>query len=148
MNELVIGEGTQVTLYFSLSLENGDVVDSNFEREPASFAIGDGSLLPGFEQALFGLKTGAKESIVIPPENGFGQPNPNNIQSVERESFAEMELEKGLVISFKDPAGGELPGVVSSFNEEEVTIDFNHPLAGRNIVFDVEIVSVEPAVTH
>lgn len=148
MTEISVGEGTSVTLFFSLSLENGDIVDSNFEAKPATFTVGDGSLLPGFEQALFGLKSGAKEQIVIPPEKGFGQPNPNNIQSVDRESFAEMELAEGLVVSFADPAGGELPGVIASFDEQEVQVDFNHPLAGRSIVFEVEILSVEPAVTH
>ena len=148
MVDIEIGEGMQVTLFFALSLENGDVIDSNFEGQPATFVVGDGSLLPGFERALFGLKVGDKQQYVLPPEKGFGQPNPNNVQSVDRKSFSDMELEKGLVVAFKDASGSDLPGVVIAFDDHEVTIDFNHPLAGRNITFDVEIINVEPAELH
>ena len=68
---------------------------------------------------------------------------------VERDSFdPQIELAAGLVVSFADAAGGELPGIVRSFDEDEVTVDFNHPLAGRTIIFDVHIIAVKPAVTH
>lgn len=149
-NEVIeIGASTQVTLHFSLTLEDGSVVDSNFEGKPATFTVGDGKLLPGFEQALFGLVAGDKKSIQILPEQGFGQPNPNNIQEVKRKTFAEdMELAEGLVVSFGDANGGELPGVIAEIGEEIVKVDFNHPLAGREITFSVEIVEVAPATTH
>lgn len=146
---LEIGAGTEVTLHFSLVLEDGAVVDSNFDAQPATFTVGDGKLLPGFEQALFGLVAGDKKSMQIPPEQGFGQPNPNNIQEVKRKNFAaDMELAEGLVVSFADANGGELPGVISEIGEEIVKVDFNHPLAGRDITFTVEIVKVAPATTH
>lgn len=149
MDNIPVGEGTEVSLHFSLTLEDGQVVDSNFEREPANFTFGDGSLLPGFEEALVGLQSGERQQFSIPPEKGFGQPNPNNVQSVQRNSFDDdMDIAEGLVVSFADAAGGELPGVVKSFDDEEVLVDFNHPLAGRTIVFDVHIISVKPAVTH
>ena len=85
----------------------------------------------------------------VPPEDAFGQPNENNVQRVPLEQFDEdIELEIGLVFSFADAAGGELPGMIISFDDEEVTIDFNHPLAGRTILFDVLIHRVEPAELH
>ncbi len=146
---LVVGEGTEVTLHFSLEFEDGDIVDSNFEKQAPTFTFGDGSLLPGFEEALVGLRPGEKGRFVIPPEKAFGQSNESNVQTVSRGSFDEsIELVKGLVISFADPSGGELPGVVKSFDDDEVEVDFNHPLAGRSIVFNVSIIDVKPVVTH
>ena len=149
MNELCIGPGTQVTLHFSLKLDDGSTVDSNFEGEPASFAVGDGSLLVGFEESLFGLQAGDERTIIIPPEKGFGVHNPSNVQEIERDQFpADVELEEGLVLSFADAQQNELPGVVASFDDKIVHVDFNHPLAGRDIEFSVKIIDVNPAVTH
>jgi len=142
MSEQRIGQQSTVTLHFALKLENGDVVDSNFDKEPATFTVGDGNLLPGFEQALFGFKAGDKRSIVIPPERGFGRPNEQNVQVMQRKNFTELELEYGVMVIFRDAAGGEMPGVVKAFDDKEVTVDFNHPLAGRDITFEVEIIEV------
>ena len=143
--ELRIGPDREVTLHFALKLENGDVVDSTFDKQPATFKVGDGNLLPGFEQALYGLKAGDKRSLPIEPEHAFGQPNPQNVQVMPRSQFADMELSEGLLIIFNDAANAELPGVVRQFDGEQVTIDFNHPLAGKRLTFDVEIVEVQPA---
>jgi FKBP-type peptidyl-prolyl cis-trans isomerase SlpA len=149
MDDLMISEGTRVTLNFALVLDDGSEVDSNFEKEPASFSVGDGSLLPGFERALFGLKSGDEATLEILPEEGFGQPNDNNLQTIKRDQFdVESELEAGMVFSFADAAGGELPGVVKTFDADEVTVDFNHPLAGRTLSFRVAIHNVEVAELH
>jgi FKBP-type peptidyl-prolyl cis-trans isomerase SlpA len=145
MTEQRIGPDRQVTLHFALKLESGDVVDSTFDKNPAVFKVGDGNLLPGFEQALYGLKAGDKRSIAIEPEHGFGQPNPQNVQVMPRGNFEGMELAEGLLIIFNDAANAELPGVVKAFDAEQVTIDFNHPLAGKQLTFDVEIIDVQPA---
>ncbi|HLS98405.1 MAG: FKBP-type peptidyl-prolyl cis-trans isomerase [Porticoccaceae bacterium] len=149
MNDLTIGPGTRVTLHFSLALDDGTLVDSTFGREPAVFEVGDGSLLPGYEDALLGLRAGDETQFDMKPEHGFGQHNPNNIQTMARADFDPgLTLEAGLVLSFADANRAELPGVVVDFDEETVTVDFNHPLAGRDIVFRVAILAVEPAVTH
>ena len=145
MNDLVIGSGSRVTLHFALKLDNGDVVDSTFERAPASFTLGDGSLLLGFERRLLGLKKGERAVFNVPPEDAFGQPNPANVQYFKRSVFGDdMVLSEGLVVSFADAQRAELPGVISRFEGDEVVVDFNHPLAGRNIVFEVAIVDVGP----
>ena len=144
-----VSEGTRVFLNFSVSLEDGSEVDTNFGGDPVDFAIGDGSLLPGFERRIFGMLAGDRQMFEVPPEDAFGQPNENNVQRVPLEQFDEdIELEIGLVFSFADAAGGELPGMIISFDDEAVTIDFNHPLAGRTILFDVLIHRVEPAELH
>lgn len=145
MSPLSIGPATRVSLHFSLRLENGDIVDSNFDGDPASFTVGDGSLLPGFERRLFGLHSGEQAEYRIPPEDAFGQPNPANVQHFARSQFAGTELAEGLVISFADAQQAELPGIVRAFDDDEVTIDFNHPLAGLPLLFSVQIVDVQPA---
>ena len=144
-----VSEGTRVYLNFSVSLEDGSEVDSNFGGEPVDFAIGDGSLLPGFERLLFGMSAGERQMFRVPPEDAFGQPNDNNVQYLPRDRFDDdVELEIGLVFSFADAGGGELPGMILSIDDEEVAVDFNHPLAGRTILFDVLIHRVEPAELH
>jgi FKBP-type peptidyl-prolyl cis-trans isomerase SlpA len=144
MTEQRIGPNMQVTLHFSLSLENGEQVDSTFDKKPATFKVGDGNLLPGFEQQLFGLKAGDKRTIQIAPEQGFGQHNPQNVQVMPRSQFEGMELSDGLLVIFNDAAKTELPGVVKDFDENKVTVDFNHPLAGKALTFEVEIFEVKP----
>jgi len=143
--ELRIGPDRQVTLHFALKLESGEVVDSTEGKAPATFRVGDGNLLPGFEVALYGFKAGDKRSLQIEPENAFGQPNPQNVQVMPRGQFQDMELSEGLLIIFNDAANAELPGVVKAFDEQQVTIDFNHPLAGKTLNFEVEIIEVAPA---
>lgn len=148
-NALTIGPGVKVTLNFAIRLDNGDVVDSTFDSQPASFEVGDGNLLDGFEEVLFGMAAGNRETFIIQPENGFGQHNPSNVQEIPRSEFdPTMELEEGLILSFADAANGELPGVVSAIKDDVVEVDFNHPLAGRELHFEVEILSLEPVTKH
>lgn len=139
----VISSNSQVTLHFALMLEDGGVVDSTFDGKPASLTIGDGNLLPGFESVLLGLAAGDEKEFVIVPENAFGMPNPANVQYFERSDFAsDMDVQEGLIVSFADAARAELPGVIKSVSDTEVVVDFNHPLAGKNLRFKVKIIDV------
>tara|TARA_A100001015_G_C14992716_1_gene714756 strand:- start:406 stop:846 length:441 start_codon:yes stop_codon:yes gene_type:complete len=142
-----IGQGAEITFNFSLALEDGHIIDSNFESSPARFLLGDGSLLPGFEEVLEGLVAGSEARFLVPPEKAFGQHNPQNVQLIKRSLFDQDELQPGLVISFQN-GDGELPGVVQSLTEEEVMVDFNHPLAGKSIVFTVKIIDVQLQSAH
>lgn len=144
MTDVAIGPGTAITLNFAIKLEDGQIIDSNFDAEPARFEFGDGNIPEGFEQALLGLKTGEHVELTIAPERGFGMHNPSNIQIMPRSQFKDMELEPGLVVSFQEP-GGELPGMITDFNDDKVTVDFNHPLAGKNLIFEVDVKAVEAA---
>jgi FKBP-type peptidyl-prolyl cis-trans isomerase SlpA len=147
--ELPVGEGTRVFLNFAVSLEDGSEVDTNFGGDPVDFVVGDGSLMPGFERRLFGMAAGQRQLFTVPPEDAFGQPNENNVQYLPRDQFEEdEELAIGLVYAFADAGGGELPGMIIALDEEEVTVDFNHPLAGRTILFDVLVHRVEAAELH
>ncbi|MDA7571713.1 peptidylprolyl isomerase [Porticoccaceae bacterium] len=145
--KLQIETGMSVTLHFSLVLEDGHIIDSNFESEPATFSVGDGNLLPGFESTLIGLVNGDEREFTIPPEQAFGQHNPQNVQAVERGNFDQEELELGAMFSFQN-GDGELPGVIVDVDDNEVMIDFNHPLAGKNIIFQVKIIDIAPQNIH
>ena len=143
-----IDEGMEVTLHFTLKLEDGTVVDSTRDKAAATFQVGDGNLPPGFEHPMKGMAAGESASFEITPEHAFGQHNPQNIQRLKRDDFGDEELEVGTVMSFSDPAGGELPGVISAIDGDMIDVDFNHPLAGRTLTFEVEVIHVKPATTH
>jgi FKBP-type peptidyl-prolyl cis-trans isomerase SlpA len=140
---IAVGPNTRVTLHFSLLLQGGEEIDSTRSRQPATFTVGDGSLLPGFEQALFGLSAGAEERLHIPAAQAFGEIRQENLRFMPRAQFtAQVEPEPGLVVSFAGP-GGELPGVVRAIEGDLVVVDFNHPLAGKPLIFDISILHVE-----
>jgi FKBP-type peptidyl-prolyl cis-trans isomerase SlpA len=146
-----IAQGSRVTLHFSLALEDDAVIDSNFDKPPATFVVGDGSLLPGFENALLNLTAGEKISVLLPAEQSFGASNPDNVQVLPRRKFAGLlanstdPVVEGTVLTFTDTGGFEIPGVVKSIDEDTLVVDFNHPLSGRAIRFTAEIFSVIPA---
>ncbi|GHE22612.1 FKBP-type peptidyl-prolyl cis-trans isomerase [Halomonas urumqiensis] len=146
--EYRIDEGMEVTLHFTLKLEDGTVVDSTHDKAPATFQVGDGNLPPGFEHPIKGLSAGEHGRFEITPEHAFGQHNPQNIQRLKLDDFGDEQPEVGVVMSFADPAGGELPGVISRIDDDQVEVDFNHPLAGRTLTFEVEVIEVKPAQTH
>ncbi len=106
---------------------------------------GDGNLLPAFDACLCGLQAGAKRQFVVPAAEAFGLRRDENLKRVPRSRFPQdIELVPGLVISFAAAEGGELPGVIHRLMGDMIEVDFNHPLAGRDILFDVDIVAVEP----
>jgi FKBP-type peptidyl-prolyl cis-trans isomerase SlpA len=140
-----IAQGSRVSLHFSVSLENGLEIDNTRSRtEPVELTIGDGNLLEGFEKALLGLRAGDRRTVHLPPEDAFGQWNPENVQTFDTVKFGERPV-LDQVIEFEDKAKTTLAGVVKSVNDDVTEVDFNHPLAGRNVVFEVEIARVTPA---
>lgn len=145
MSERMVGASSRVTLHFAIRLDEEHIIDSTFDRSPATFEMGDGNLLPGFERALLGLHEGDKVTKTISSENAFGPRNEQNLQEFDRSQFSpDTELSVGMMMSFADAQKNELPGVIYSLSESLVVVDFNHPLAGRDILFDVEILTVEP----
>ena len=152
MSEIIISTsgpkieaGSLVTLHFSLLYPNGQEIDTTRNGKPASFTVGDGSLLPGFEAVLIGKQAGFASQVLLPAAQAFGERNPANVRSMSRARFAAMAgdlpLETGLVISFQ-ASEGELPGVVVDVYTDSVKVDFNHPLAGSDINFDVAVLEV------
>jgi FKBP-type peptidyl-prolyl cis-trans isomerase SlpA len=141
---ITIEKNSVVALHFSIKLEDGSVADSTYQmNKPARLVIGDGSLSDNFEKCLLGLKAGDKTSIALEAMDAFGLPNPDNIHHMDRTRFAGQSLEVGTIMAFSGPDGMEIPGIISEVTGESVTVDFNHPLSGQNVIFDVEILSVD-----
>lgn len=139
-----IAPGSQVTMHFSLTLTDGTEAASTFGDEPTTIVMGEGSLSEGLELALFGLVAGDEQSLTLEPDQAFGPRNESKVHPMPRENFGpDMELEPGLIIGFTTPDGQELAGIVLEILDSEVIIDFNHPLAGNEVVFKVEILEVE-----
>lgn len=143
--QTAIGPGSKVRLHFSITLEDGTIAEtSRADNEPLELVIGDGTLIEGLELALYGLKAGDKQAITIEPKLAFGYPDPENVHTLPREEFPEdMQLARGVIIEFNTPAGDEVPGTILEVGDREVKVDFNHPLAGHEIEFEVEILSVQ-----
>lgn len=140
---LCVGEDCEVLLNFTLSLTDGTVVDATEENQPMRLRMGDGSLIEGLEQSLYGMKAGDHQCLSIEPRDAFGFPDETNLHEMPRSEFAEdIELKPGLIIGFSTPAGDEVPGTIKDLKDDLVLVDFNHPLAGREIIFDVEILEV------
>lgn len=145
--EIRITDGSTVNLHFEVSLPNGTVIDSTFGRdEPVSLTIGDESLLAGFEQVLMTLKAGDVRTAHLSPEHAFGEWNKENVQVFPRAKFSISEPNPtiGMMMEFNDQGKNSLVGVVSEVSDDEVKVDFNHPLAGQDVLFKVQIFKVTP----
>lgn len=145
MSNAVIGAQSEVVFHFSIKLADGSAADSTkVHDKPAKLVMGDGSLTDNFEKCLLGLEQGQSKSFELEAEDAFGQPNPDNIYHVDRSKFsADAPAQVGAIIAFTQPDGTELPGVVREVVGDSVTIDFNHPLAGQKLTFEVDILEVK-----
>ncbi|NOQ90304.1 MAG: peptidylprolyl isomerase [Gammaproteobacteria bacterium] len=135
-----------VLINYSIALTNGTVIESNFDDDALQIAMGTGDITEGMELAIFGLKEGDKQTLTLTAEQGFGVRDEDNIHDRPLTDFAdELSPEIGLSYSFESPQGDEIPGTVTKVNGDSVEIDFNHPLAGQEIVFSVEILGINNA---
>nr|WP_275659438.1 FKBP-type peptidyl-prolyl cis-trans isomerase [Shewanella insulae] len=128
--------------HMNIVLEDGSTADSTKSSgKPAQLNIGDQSLSPAFEAELAGLKQGDKHSFTLAAADAFGESNPDAIHHMDRSKFpADMTLETGVIVSFAGPGGSEIPGIVREVIGDSVTVDLNHPLAGRAVTFELEVV--------
>jgi len=145
--ELTVQPDCQVTLHCSITLEDGTVAESTFEEDPIVVIMGNEDvLLKGLQLALYGLKVGDRESILIDPENAFGMREDEAIQVVPASDFPEdMTPEVGQIIAFAAPDGREVPGAITEVEGDQITVDFNHPLSGHELKFEAEILEIVPA---
>ena len=138
-----VQRGSRVAIEYSLSLEDGTVVETTDDAGALEFVIGDGTLIEALENVLLNMKTGERQCVSLDPREAFGFRDETNIHHLPRSEFSEdMPLEPGLIIGFSTPSGDEVPGMVLKVLDEEVAVDFNHPLSGHSITFDVEVKSV------
>ena len=143
MTDVQITIGSRVTMHFSLKLSYGMLVESSFDDQPLSFVVGDGTLDKGLELALIGLREGDHQVLTLMPGQAFGMRDETAVQRVEKSRFpADMQLEPGQIVGFSGPDCEELAGAVLELQDQHVKVDFNHPLAGNDVIFRVKILSV------
>ena len=133
-----------VKVHYTGKLADGQVFDSSLEREPIEFTMGQGQLIPGFEKGLLDMKVNEKKTINIPAEEAQGEPRPELIQEVEKRQLPEeIKPEPGMGLVSKSPDGREMNLVLTDVKEDTIVVDGNHPLAGKDLVFDLEVVEIK-----
>ena len=137
-----------VLVHFTLKLEDGSTAESTRANgKPALFRLGDGSLSAALEQALLGLTAGETKQFTLAPEEAFGTVSPDLIQYFSRRDFIDAgEPEVGAIMLFTGMGGSEMPGVIREVSGDSITVDFNHPLAGHRVQFDIEVLDIDPAL--
>lgn len=141
---MVIENGNMVKMHYNAKI--GDrVIDTSRNKNPIEFKVGEGQILQGLDEAVVGLKTGDKKTVVVPPEKAYGQRKEGLTQKIRRDKSREPPkgIEEGSVIQYKTEQGKNRYGTITKVEEDNITVDLNHPLAGQTINFDLEIVDVK-----
>ncbi|WP_165733284.1 peptidylprolyl isomerase [Polaribacter sp. 20A6] len=133
-----------VKVHYTGKLSDGQVFDTSEGKEPIEFVLGQGQLIPGFEQGLIDMKVNEKKTITIAKEEAYGEVNDQLIQEIDRSNLPQdMEPKVGMGLVSKSPEGQEMNLMIVEVKEASVVIDGNHPLAGRDLVFDLEVVEIK-----
>ena len=136
--------GNTVSIHYTGRLEDGTVFDSSEGRDPLTFTVGAGQVIPGFEEAVLGLEPGQKGTTKIAPKDGYGAPDPDLIVQMPRSEMppgVEPQIGQQFELGLSD--GNRMPVVVTAVTDVAVTFDANHPLAGKILIFDIKLVSIE-----
>ncbi len=134
-----------ITLHYTL-LVDGEELENTREGKPIRFIQGAGQILPGLENALYGLQKGEQKTIPLPPEDAYGDYDPGSIEVVKKQEFSEeIPLDVGTFLDLRDDEGDVLSAQIIEAEEDTVTLDFNHPLAGKTLTFTVDVVDIRPA---
>lgn len=138
-----------VTFNYTLKDEGGAVLDSTANKEPLSFMSGTSQILPRLEETLGEMLIGGKKNVKIAASEAYGEYDEKAVQNVKKEQFpAEAKVEVGIRYVANSPEGGQMPFVITDVKEQDVTVDFNHPLAGKDLEFDVELIDIRDATAE
>lgn len=141
-----ITAGKVVTIHYTLTLDDGQKVDSSRGGDPLAYLHGAENIVPGLEKQLDGKTVGDEFEAVVKPDEAYGERIPDAVQQVQRSAFpADATLEVGMQFQAEDEAGNRVMGTITSMDGEAVTVDFNHPLAGRTLNFAVEVTAIRDA---
>lgn len=140
---MAAANGNTVKVHYTGTLGDGTVFDSSSGREPLDFTVGSGQVIPGFDTAVTGMNVGESKTFTIPCAEAYGEHDPRMVQDVPRSEMpADMELTLGMRLSARGPDGREIALVVNDINDETVKLDANHPLAGQDLTFAIEVVAI------
>ncbi len=140
-----VKKGDKVKVDYTGTLDDGTVFDSSTHdghSHPLEFEVGSGQIIKGFDEAVIGMEPGDEKDIHIDAKDAYGDPNSELIQKVPREQLPKEDLKKGMMLAMNMPNGQQLPGTIKEVSEKEVTIDFNHPLAGKALNFKIKLVEI------
>ena len=136
-------DGDEVQVHYTGKLEDGTIFDSSEDGEPLSFIIGENRVIPGFEQAVTGMEPGDTKTAEVEPEQAYGEHREDMVMEMERDQIpGEVDPEVGQQLQLRLENGQTVPVLITALGEDTVTIDANHPLAGRKLIFDIEVVDV------
>ncbi|PWH86336.1 FKBP-type peptidyl-prolyl cis-trans isomerase [Brumimicrobium oceani] len=138
-----VKQNDKVKVHYTGKLANGEVFDSSEGRDPMEFQVGTGQLIPGFENGVIDMKVNEKKTIVIPSAEAYGEPREELIQEVPRDRLPQdIQPEVGMGLVSKAPDGNEIQLLVKEVKEDAIIVDGNHPLAGKELTFDIEVVGI------
>ena len=136
--------GDIVEVHYTGTLENGTVFDTSEGREPLEFTLGQGQMIPGFEQAVLGMKVGETKTVTIPADEAYGPHSDDMVQVINREELTNIpNPEVGQQLYGSQPGGGTITGTITNVTDTTITVDFNHHLAGKDLTFEIELMSIE-----
>ena len=137
-------KGNSVKVHYTGKLKDGTIFDSSVNREPLEFELGKGNMIPGFEKAVEGMKEGDKVTAEIPAQEGYGDRRDDLVVEVPNSKVPEnITPEVGQKLSIKQPDGNQIPVVVTEKRDDSIILDANHPLAGKDLVFEIELLDVK-----
>jgi peptidylprolyl isomerase len=143
---LIVSEaksGDTVRIHYTGALTDGTLFDSSEGRDPLEFTLGGGQVIPGLEREIVGMKVGDKKTVTAVADEAYGQPSPAAMQEVPRATIPpEIELAVGGQLQAMTEDGRQISVTITALTEDTVTMDANHPLAGKDLVFDVELVEI------
>ena len=135
--------GDNVKVHYTGKLESGEVFDSSEGREPLEFEVGAGEMIKGFDSAVVGMKVGEKKTVTLEPSDAYGDSREDLIQTVSKNRFGEQAVKAGDKITTYTASGQPIVGTVLEVTDEGAKVDFNHELAGKRLIFDIELVDIE-----
>jgi peptidylprolyl isomerase len=136
-------KGDTVKIHYTGRLGDEEVFDSSANREPLEFRLGEGKIIPGFEEAVVGMAPGESKTVKISPDKAYGPHRKELVADVERSRVPDnLKLDVGRHVQIRQPNGGVIQAKVTSISESKVTLDANHPLAGKELTFDVKLVEI------
>lgn len=142
-DKMAVKNGDNVSVEYKGTLEDGTVFDSSEGKEPLSFVVGSGQLIKGFDEAVVGMSVNDEKDITLNSQDAYGESNPQLVQKVPRSSLPKSdEIKEGMVLVANLPDGQQIPGRITKFTDDDVFVDFNHPLAGKVLNFHIKLLSI------
>ena len=139
---MAIKKGDKIKVEYEGRFEDGEVFDASSRHDkPLEFEAGAGMVVKGFDDAVIGMEVGEEKTVTLKPEEAYGEKHPNAIQTVPKDKFP-AEAKEGMMIGVPLPNGQQIPAKITKIDDKEVTIDMNHPMAGKTLVFKIKIVEI------